>query len=90
VDERDFYTETDETKPMKMTCPFCRTADDYQIRWRKRMKKQSLPQRASREDEVRFQRARSHMVRMDDKVSCRNPRCRRPFEIPSHQSVVLL
>ena len=90
MDEREFYIETEELKPLKMTCPFCRQADEYQIRWRKRVKKSNLTSRVSREDEMRFQKARSHMVRVDDKVSCRNPRCRRAFEIPSHQSVVLL
>jgi hypothetical protein len=90
MDEREFYNETEELKPLKMTCPHCRQTDEYQIRWRKRVKKNSPPPRASREDQIRFEKARSHMVRVEDKVSCKNPRCRRAFEIPSFQSVVLL
>ena len=90
VDERNFYTTSEEQKPMKMTCPYCRQVDEHQIRWRKCVKKSALPPGASPEDRVRFQKARAHMVRIDDKVSCKNPRCRRPFEIPSLQSVVLL
>jgi hypothetical protein len=63
--EREFYNETEELKPQQMICPHCRTSQEYQIRWRKRIKKQSLS-RGSREDQARFQKARSHMVRVDD------------------------
>ena len=90
MDEREFYTSNEEQKPLRLTCPHCRQADEYLIRWQKRLKKENLPGRASREDQLRFQKARSHMVRVDDKVPCKNPRCRRTFEIPTLQSVVLL
>lgn len=30
------------------------------------------------------------MIRVDEQVVCANPRCRKRFEIPSQQSVVLL
>ena len=90
MQERDFYTATEERKPLSMTCPYCRQALEYQIRWQRRIKRDKLPQGASAEDRMRFQKARSHMVRVDDKVTCGNSRCRRSFEIPSLQSVVLL
>jgi hypothetical protein len=55
-----------------------------------REKRKSLPRNASAEDRQRFAKAQSYMVRMDELLACRNPRCRKRFEIPTHQSVVLL
>ncbi len=90
MDERDFYTEQDEQKPANLTCPSCKQANEYQIRWRKRVKKNALPPRATEEDRARFAKARDYLVRVDDMVGCKNPRCRKRIEITSLQSVVLL
>ena len=55
-----------------------------------REKKGRLPYRANPDDRRRFAKIRSYMVREDEYLFCPKPRCRRRFEIPSQQSVVLL
>ena len=88
--ERDFYRERRETKKARFTCPYCRQSGDFQVRWLVREKKGRLPYRANPEDRRRFAKIRSYMVREDEYLFCPKPRCRRRFEIPSQQSVVLL
>ena len=88
--ERDFYRERRETKRARVTCPYCRELGDFQVRWLVREKKGRLPYRANPADRRRFANLRSYMVREDEHLFCTNPRCRRRFEIPSQQSVVLL
>jgi hypothetical protein len=90
MQERDFYQERTETKKAEFTCPFCRQANEYEVRWLVREKRRELPRGASAEDRQRFAKARSYMVRVDEQFACRNPRCRKRFESPSQQSVVLL
>lgn len=90
MQERDFYEERQEIKSARFTCPFCRQNAEYQIRWLVREKRKQLPRGARPEDQARFAKAHSYMVRIDEKLLCSNPRCRKRFEIPSHQSVVLL
>jgi hypothetical protein len=90
MEERDFYTEKDELKPANLNCPFCRQSDSYEVRWRRRTKKASLPSHASQEDRMKFAKARSYLVRIDDTINCKNQRCRRRFEISSLQTVAFL
>lgn len=90
MDERQFFNEKDETKTHQIPCPSCRRANDYQVRWRIRTKKQSLPRHASEEDRMRFKAARDYMVRVDDVVRCSTPQCGKRIEITSLQSVVFL
>lgn len=90
MEERDFYNEHEELKSANINCPSCHQMNEYQIRWRKRSKKRTLPPRANEEDRARFAKARDHLVRVDDMVMCKNPRCRKRIEITSLQSVVLL
>jgi hypothetical protein len=90
MEERDFYTEKDELKPANLNCPFCRQSDSYEVRWRRRTKKASLPSHASQEDRMKFSKARSYLVRIDDTINCKNQRCRRRFEITSLQTVAFL
>ena len=59
MEERDFYTEKDELKPANLNCPFCRQSDSYDVRWRRRTKKASLPSHASQEDRMKFAKAQS-------------------------------
>ena len=87
MQEKEFYTEQTETKPMSLRCPSCRQDSDYQIRWIRRTKKASLPRGANAEDQARFKNARDYMIRVDDLVAC--PKCRKRIEITS-KSVVLL
>ena len=90
MDEKDFFNEKEEVKPASLNCPHCRQQDTYEIRWRRRTKKTSLPSYASDEDRMRFAKARSYLVRVDDIVSCKNPRCRRRFDITVLQTVAFL
>ena len=90
MEERDFYTEKDELKPANLNCPFCRQSDSYEVRWRRRTKKASLPSNASQEDRMKFAKAQSYLVRIDDTINCKNQRCRRRFEITSLQTVAFL
>jgi hypothetical protein len=90
MEERDFYTEKDELKPANLNCPFCRQSDSYDVRWRRRTKKASLPSHASQEDRMKFAKAQSYLVRVDDTINCKNQRCRRRFEITSLQTVAFL
>src|SRR5580692_2920100 len=87
MDERQFYSERQETKTLKLTCPACRKEDDYPIRWMVRNKRNELPRGAGEEDKKRFAAARSYMVRIDELVAC--GKCRKRFELTG-QSVVLV
>lgn len=88
MEERDFYTETEESYPALLNCPHCRQQAEYRIRWAVRAKRGSLPPRANEMDRARFAKFRTYKVRKDDVVNCSNPRCRRRFELTG-QSVVL-
>ena len=90
MEERDFYTEKDELKPANLNCPFCKQSDSYDVRWRRRTKKASLPSHANQEDRMKFAKAQSYLVRVDDTINCKNQRCRRRFEITSLQTVAFL
>jgi uncharacterized protein YbaR (Trm112 family) len=88
LNERDCFTEKTELKPMSLSCPHCRHRGDYQIKWVRRSKKDRLPPGADERDRAMFAKLRDHLYRVDDVVSC--TRCRRRFEIPSHQSMIFL
>lgn len=90
MQDRDFYTEKQETRPAQFTCPHCRESGEYQVRWLVREKRREAPRGASAEDRQRFAKARSYMVRVDEVLACRNIRCRKRFDVPTQQSVVLL
>jgi hypothetical protein len=90
MNERDFFNEKQESKPASFVCPHCRERGEYEIRWLKRTKKPAPPRGASELDRARFAKSRDYMVRIDDMLACRNPRCRRRFEIPMSQSVVFI
>jgi hypothetical protein len=89
MDERNFYTEKDETKQIPLVCPHCRQENTFPIRWKVRTKKEKLPGGANDDDRARFSKARSYMVRVDDMVACRNIKCRKRFELTG-QTVVLI
>ena len=81
MNERAFYTESETTKPVTLNCPYCRTADSYPLRWLVRKKKDRLPPGANQEDKAKFQKAQGYMVLLDDKVVCKNLRCRKRFDV---------
>lgn len=90
MDERSFYRESQATKPAILNCPFCRTAEQYDLKWLVRRKVDRLPGRADERDRAKFAKAASYMVLLDDKVTCKNPRCRRTFEVSGIKTTAFL
>lgn len=90
MDERTFFNESQTTRAATLNCPFCRTSDTYELRWLVRKKKDRLPGGADERDRAKFQKAQSYMVLMDDKAACKNPRCRRPFEVSGMKTTAFL
>jgi hypothetical protein len=91
MDERDFYVESNATKPAMLTCPFCRQQASYDLRWLVRTKKASLPGgRMDERDRAKFAKAASYMVLLDDKVMCKDMRCRKRFDISGIKTTAFL
>ena len=90
VEEREFFDESEVLKPANLSCLFCHQTEVYEIRWLVRTKKKALRGHADERDRARFEKARSYMLRRDDLAYCKNPRCRKRFEISGVQSVVFL
>jgi len=90
MEERDFFDEKAELKTHTLTCPHCGKADEYQLAWLVRYKKNSLPRNADERDRARFAKAQSYMVRKDDVAACKNIRCRKRFDVAGLQSVAFL
>ncbi len=88
MNERDFFDERQEAKRANFSCPHCRERGDYEVRWLRRTKKRDLPRGASQTDRQHYDRARDHMVRVDDMIACAH--CRKRFDIPNSQSVVFI
>ncbi|MEO8027525.1 MAG: hypothetical protein ABI823_13680 [Bryobacteraceae bacterium] len=81
MEERQFYRESETTKPITLNCPYCRTADAYDLKWIVRKKIDRLPGRADERDRAKFAKFLSYMVLVDDKAMCKNLRCRKRFDI---------
>ena len=81
MDERQFYKESNTTKQATLNCPFCKGAETYELRWLLRSKIDRLPGHADERDRAKFKKCQSYMVLLDDKVMCKNMRCRKRFDI---------
>ncbi|MGP8243886.1 MAG: hypothetical protein ACLQVN_05130 [Bryobacteraceae bacterium] len=90
MDERVYYSESQTTKPAQLHCPYCRTTESYDLRWVVRKKKDRLPPGADERDRAKFQKAQSYMVLLDDKVACKNLRCRKRFDISGVKSMAFI
>lgn len=88
LDERAFFSEKQETRQGRYTCPKCRRAGTYNVRWVRRVKKDRLPAGADENDRARFAKMRDYLLRLDEDVVCTS--CGRKFEIPSQQSMQFL
>jgi len=88
MEERDFFDEIESRKPANLFCTYCRQSDTYEIRWLVRTKKKVLRGNADERDRAKFAKAQSYMLRRDDVMMCKNPRCRKRFDITGVQSVV--
>lgn len=90
MDERAFYSQSQATKPATLNCPFCHTAESYDLQWMVHKKKDRIPQGADERDRAKFQKAQSYMVLMDDKVACKNLRCRKRFDVSGIKTMAFL
>lgn len=90
MDEKAFFTESQTTKPATLNCPFCRSAETYDLHWMVRKKKDRLPGGGDERDRAKFAKAQSYMVLLDDKVACKNLRCRKRFDISGVKTVAYL
>ena len=90
MDERAFYFESTATRPIELNCPHCRTTETYELRWVVRRKKARLPAGADERDRARFAKAQSYMVLVDDKVACKNLRCRKRFDVSGIKTMAFL
>lgn len=90
MNERAFFIESNTTKPAHLRCPFCKTPDSYQLRWLVRKKKNKIPPGADERDRAKFAKAQSYMVLLDDKVACKNLRCRKRFDISGIKTTAFL
>lgn len=90
MDERAFYRESQATKPAVLNCPFCKSSESYELKWLVRRKVDRLPGRADERDRAKFAKAASYMVLLDDKAMCKNPRCRKSFEISGVKTTAFL
>jgi hypothetical protein len=90
MDERAYFTESNTTKPATLHCPFCKTAETYDLKWIVRKKKDRLPPGGDERDRAKFSKAQSYMVLVEDKVNCKNIRCRKRFDISGVKTVAFL
>ncbi len=90
MDERAFYRESQVTKAAMLTCSFCRAPNTYELRWLVRRKIDRLPRNADERDRAKFAKAASYMVLLDDKVPCKDSRCRRSFEVSGIKTTAFL
>lgn len=90
IDERQFFAESQTEKPATLNCPYCRTAETYQLRWLVRKKRDRLPGGADDRDRAKFAKSQSYMVLLDDKVMCKNLRCRKRFDISGVKSTAFI
>jgi len=90
MDERAFYGESQTTKPATLNCPYCRSSETYELRWMVRKKKDRIPPGADERDRAKFTKAQSYMVLLDDKVACKNLRCRKRFDISGVKTMAFL
>jgi uncharacterized protein YbaR (Trm112 family) len=88
LDEKAFYKESEVTKPAKLNCSYCRTVEEYQLRWLQRKKIAALPRHADERDRAKFAKAQSYLVLLDDKIACK--KCRRTFEISGIKTTAFL
>ena len=81
LDERTLFTDKQETRQGRYSCPKCRRTGDYSIRWVRRTKKDRLPPGADEVDRAKFAKLRNYLLRLDDEVAARragrNSRSRR-------------
>jgi len=89
MEEKAFTENRKTTKPATLNCPFCRTADTYELGWLVRKKIERLPGGADERDRAKFAKFMSYMVLLDDKAMCKNMRCRKRLRCVGHQDTAV-
>ena len=87
MDERAYYTESQTKRSVTLNCSWCRTEDTYDVAYLLRTKKDRLPGGADERDRAKFAKAQSYMLLVDTQAMCKNPRCRKRFEISGVKTV---
>ena len=90
LDERAFYTESQAKRPATLNCSFCRTQETYELNYVLRTKKDRIPGGADERDRAKFAKAQSYMLLVDTQAMCKNPRCRKRFDISGIKTVSFL
>ncbi len=90
MQERDYFIESPTTKPANLNCPYCHAVETYELKWLLRKKKDRLPSGADERDRAKFAKSQSYMLLVDDKVACKNLRCRKPFEISGVKTIAFV
>ena len=88
LDERDFFNNRNETRRESLTCARCRRANEYEMRWVRRTRKDRIPPGADERDRALFAKLRDYLIRVDESVTCKT--CGRKFDIPSQHSLVFI
>ncbi len=90
MDERQYFLESNTTRPANLYCPFCRANGSYELRYLLRKKRDRLPPGGDERDRAKFAKSQSYLVLLDDKMRCANPRCRKTFEISGIKTMSFL
>ena len=90
MDERAYYSESQTKKSAILNCPFCRTQETYELNYIVRTKKDRLPGGADERDRAKFAKAQSYLLLVDTQTMCRNPRCRKRFDISGVKTVAFM
>jgi len=90
MDERAFYSESPASRPARLVCPYCRTAQDIELRWIVRKRKDRMPPGGDARDRLRFEKCQSYMVLVDDRARCGNARCRKTFDVSGIKTTAFL
>ena len=90
MDERAYYSESQTKKTATLNCPFCRTQESYELNYIVRTKKDRLPGGADERDRAKFAKAQSYLLLVDTQTMCRNPRCRKRFDISGVKTVAFM
>ena len=90
MDEKAYYSESRVTKPALLNCPSCRTQETYDLNYILRTKKDRLPGGGDERDRAKFAKAQSYMLLVDLQTMCKNPRCRKRFDISGVKTVAFV
>jgi hypothetical protein len=90
VDERAYYSESQTKKSATLNCSYCRTEDTYELSYIVRTKKDRLPGGGDERDRAKFAKAQSYMLLVDTQAMCKNPRCRKRFDISGLKTISFL